>query len=209
MLLNACMVQKNMDIKALAELVADNPTPRPVFDTLILDIAKNRDKAAFVTLFEHFAPRVKSYLIKGGTREDTADELAQETMLAVWDKASAFNPAKASAATWIYTIARNKKIDLLRKGVRYDLDINELEQADPAAPASEKLIAEDETAGIAAALEKLPAEQAHLIRQSFFEGKSHSEIAKENNLPLGTVKSRMRLALERLRKEENVQELWQ
>lgn len=204
----ACMAQNPTGLYQPAALAVPGTAQAPSFDALLQSVARLRDKNAFIKIFEHFAPRVKSFLMKGGTNAETADELAQETMLAVWDKAAAFDPAKASAATWIFTIARNKKIDHLRKGVRYDLDIDDIEQADPAAPASQKLIEEDETSAIAQALTKLPEEQAHLIRQSFFEGKSHSEIAKENNLPLGTVKSRMRLALERLRKEKTVKELW-
>ncbi len=179
------------------------------FSTLLLAVGQDRDKAAFVKLFAHFAPRVKSFLMKGGTSESLADELAQETMLAVWDKAAAFNPAKASASTWIYTIARNKKIDALRKGVRYDLDIDDYDAEDDAPLATEGLMREEEIAAVADALQNLPEEQAELIRQSFFEGKSHSEIADEKKLPLGTVKSRMRLALDRLRKNENIKELWQ
>lgn len=186
-----------------------SPSGRP-HDALIQAVARTRDKAAFIQLFEYFAPRVKSYLLRGGMADELAEELAQETMLAVWDKAPGFNPARASASTWIFTIARNKKIDALRKGVRYDLDIDALEEetgsGDPSA--TDTLIRQQETDNIARALKKLPAEQADLIRESFFEGKSHGEIAAEKKIPLGTVKSRLRLALERLRSDKQVKELW-
>ena len=180
------------------------------FSKMIQAIAEHQDKSSFVKLFEHFAPRVKSYLMRGGTNEEFADELAQETMLAIWNKAANFDPKKAGASTWIFTIARNKKIDALRsRGQRYDVNIDEIETlTDNSVDSTENLIREDETFAIAEAIKKLPEEQAELIRLSFFDGKSHSEIAAEKNLPLGTVKSRMRLALERLRKEQNVRDLW-
>lgn len=181
------------------------------FESHIKAIAENKDRESFVQLFEHFAPRVKSFLMKGGTPEDTADELAQETMLAVWDKATSFDPARASPATWIYTIARNKKIDLLRKSGRLQAgspDELDLLPSNDAAPGSDLMHAE-ETDAIAEAIKTLPAEQAELLQKSFFEGKSHHEIADESGLPLGTVKSRIRLALKRLRKNRKVSELWQ
>ncbi len=177
---------------------------------MIVAIAQKQDRASFVRLFEHFAPRVKSYLMRGGSGEEFADELAQETMLNVWNKAGNFDPSKAGASTWIFTIARNKKIDALRsRGQRYDINIDEIETlADESHDSNRDLIRADETTAIAEAIKKLPEEQAELIRLSFYEGKSHSEIAAEKKLPLGTVKSRMRLALERLRKEQNVRDLW-
>ena len=188
---------------------AAQPAARP-HDALITAIATRRDKAAFVGLFEYFAPRVKSYLLRGGLSDELAEELAQETMLAVWNKAEGFNPARASAATWIFTIARNKKIDTLRKGVRYDVDIDALEdQAASNEPsATEGMMRRQETDRMAQAIAKLPVEQADLIRESFFEGKSHADIAAEKKIPLGTVKSRLRLALERLRGDSSVKDLW-
>ena len=179
-------------------------------DALILSIARTKDRADFVELFQYFAPRVKSYLLRGGMGDGLAEELAQETMLAVWNKAEGFNPARASASTWIFTIARNKKIDHMRKGVRYDVDIDALEnetQSDEPS-AAQGMIHQQETTRIAEAIQKLPAEQADLIRESFFEGKSHADIAAEKKIPLGTVKSRLRLALERLRGDSKVKELW-
>lgn len=213
MLLNAAMVQKSpapFVIQAAAQ--ADGKPDAPDYSALLLSVAQNQDKASFIKIFDHFAPRVKSYLMRGGTSEEFADELAQETMLAVWDKAASFNPTKAAASTWIFTIARNKKIDALRKGARFDVNLDDIadQQADKDTPSiTDTLVQNDETQQIAAALNELPPEQADLIRQSFFEDKSHSEIAAEKNLPLGTVKSRLRLALERLRKNENVRKLWQ
>jgi RNA polymerase sigma factor (sigma-70 family) len=209
--LNATMMNKSANCTPVTDAIAAPSTgsARP-HDALILSIARTKDKAAFVELFQYFAPRVKSYLLRGGMGDGLAEELAQETMLAVWNKAEGFNPARASASTWIFTIARNKKIDHMRKGVRYDVDIdaleNETQSNEPSA--AQGMIHQQETTRIAEAIQKLPAEQADLIRESFFEGKSHADIAAEKKIPLGTVKSRLRLALERLRGDSKVKELW-
>lgn len=160
-------------------------------------------------LFEHFAPRVKSFLMKGGTAEDVADELAQETMLTVWNKAPSFNPAQAGASTWIFTIARNRKIDTLRKTGRFEVAPTDPDLIQSTDSPRGNTMRREEIESIAEALDELPEEQAMLLRQSFFEDKSHADIAKETGLPLGTVKSRIRLALERLRKNKTVKELWQ
>jgi RNA polymerase sigma factor (sigma-70 family) len=207
--LNTAMAQKTVNI-VHSDAGGSSLSRAPDFNALIVKIAREKDRASFIRLFDHFAPRVKSFLMRGGTPENVADDLAQETMLAVWQKAEAFDPAKASASTWIFTIARNKKIDALRKTARIEVDIDAIAPVEDDTPlASENLMRANETEIIAEAIKELPPEQAELIRQSFFEGKSHSEIAAEKNIPLGTVKSRMRLALERLRKGKNVKELWQ
>lgn len=179
------------------------------FERLLQDVAENRNKESFVQLFEHFAPRVKSFLMKGGTAEDVADELAQETMLTVWNKAPSFNPAQAGASTWIFTIARNRKIDTLRKTGRFEVAPTDPDLIQSTDSPRGNTMRREEIESIAEALDELPEEQAMLLRQSFFEDKSHADIAKETGLPLGTVKSRIRLALERLRKNKTVRELWQ
>lgn len=177
------------------------------FRALLQAVGKKQDKAAFAELFEYFAPRIKSFLLKGGANPDQADELAQETMIAVWQKAGQFDPAKASASTWIFTIARNRRIDALRKVSRPEVDADDLDLADDALPASEMLSQQEETDIMADAISALPPEQADLLYKSFFEDKTHADIAKETNLPLGTVKSRIRLALDRLRGNKHVTEL--
>ncbi|MGB4057434.1 MAG: sigma-70 family RNA polymerase sigma factor [Alphaproteobacteria bacterium] len=179
------------------------------FERLLCDVAEKRNKESFVQLFEHFAPRVKSFLMKGGSAEDIADELAQETMLTVWKKAPSFDPKKSAASTWIFTIARNKKIDALRKTGRFEIAPVDPEMQSGTDSPRDNAIAAQEIQSIAAALNDLPEEQASLLRKSFFEDKPHIEIAKETGLPLGTVKSRIRLALERLRNNKTVKELWQ
>ncbi|MDR6951508.1 RNA polymerase sigma-70 factor (ECF subfamily) [Ancylobacter sp. 3268] len=167
---------------------------------LILKIAAERDRQAFARLYQHFAPRVTAFLRKSGLPANTAEEIAQETMLSVWRKASYFDPARAGAATWIFTIARNLRVDHLRR-VRVAAAA---ESAPPeeqeVAPSSEALLlATEQEARVRAALKALSDEQALVLRLSFFGDKAHSEIARELGLPLGTVKSRVRLALGRLR----------
>ena len=170
-------------------------------NALLRAVGDKQDKESFSQLFQYFAPRIKSYLMKGGASPEQADELAQETMISVWSKASGFDPAQASASTWIFTIARNKRVDALRRtAARHELDLPELPMIEDSAPGPETQLSQNEdTNVIAEALEKLPAEQADLIRRSFFEGKSHGDIASETGIALGTVKSRIRAALERLR----------
>ncbi|MGA0604173.1 sigma-70 family RNA polymerase sigma factor [Caulobacter sp. KR2-114] len=165
---------------------------------LIVAVAANADRDAFAILFDHFAPRVKSYMLRLGAAPEAAEELAQETMLTVWRKAGAFDPTRAAASTWIFTIARNRRIDALRR-IRPDLPADPAEAPDmPAAPDAVLAAGQDE-ARVRAALATLSAEQAEVVRLSFFSDRPHAEIAEALGLPLGTVKSRLRLAMGRLR----------
>ncbi|MGQ0526822.1 MAG: sigma-70 family RNA polymerase sigma factor [Alphaproteobacteria bacterium] len=189
--------------------IDDKPGPAGSFENLLRAVAEHKDRESFVQLFNYFAPRIKSYLMKGGTPEDQADELAQETMLAVWNRAESFDPAQAGVSTWIFTIARNKRIDAFRKRqntVNYEALGDE--QKDESDSPAETVNKAQETQAMEAALGKLPGEQAELLYKSFFENKSHGEIATEMKLSLGTVKSRIRLALEKLRQDEKVKKLW-
>jgi RNA polymerase sigma-70 factor (ECF subfamily) len=170
------------------------------FEDMILAIGARQDRSAFGALFAHFAPRVKAYLARTGSDPATADELTQEVMLLVWRKAGRFDPGQATASTWIFTIARNKRIDRFRRDRRADLDFDDPIFAPEAEPAPDRhLEAAQDARKIAAAVATLPEEQASLLRMAFYDGKSHSVIAAEIGLPLGTVKSRLRLALGRLR----------
>ncbi|MCR9070621.1 MAG: sigma-70 family RNA polymerase sigma factor [Alphaproteobacteria bacterium] len=172
------------------------------FDTLIEAVARDRDRAAFAELFEHFAPRLKSYLMRLGTDDGAAEEVVQEAMVMVWRKADSFDRRQASASTWIFTIARNKRIDRLRRERRPELDPNDPALVpDPVEPADMTVQSQQSRDRILLAVEKLPAEQSELIRMAYFDDKSHAEIAAEMALPLGTVKSRIRLALGRMRRE--------
>ena len=171
-------------------------------DELIEAIAASRDKVAFRQLFDHFAPRLKSYLLRLGADLATAEDVAQEAMVMVWRKAVSFDRRQAGASTWIFTIARNKRIDRLRREQRPALDPEDpgLVPAEEPAP-DRSLQNSQERQRIASAMRSLPDEQAELVRRAFFNDESHSMIAEESGLPLGTVKSRIRLALARLRHE--------
>lgn len=177
-----------------------NIIDEPSFESLLESVGKTKDRRAFIALFDYYAPRLKSFFIKGGLKPDTADELAQETMLTVWDRAETYDPAKAGASTWIYTVARNKRIDFFRKTGRPEADINDplMAPSEPDAPDAALSDSQDKAA-LETAMDALPAEQEDMIRKAFFEDKSHAVIAEETGLPLGTVKSRIRLALDRLR----------
>ncbi|MDB5403099.1 MAG: polymerase sigma factor [Rhodopila sp.] len=172
----------------------------PDHATLIEAVALHRDRAAFADLFGYFGPRVKAWMLRAGCNATAAEELAQETMLAVWQKARQFDPARAGASTWIFTIARNLRVDTLRRE-RHPSDLMPDPAAEPEAPiqADRVLAIAQREIRIRAALTLLPPEQAEVIRKAFFEDKIHAEIEKELGIPLGTVKSRLRLAIYRLR----------
>ena len=176
---------------------------RPTGAHLIRAIAADRDRVAFARLFEYFAPRVKSFMLRSGVAAATAEELAQETMLTVWRKADLFEPASAGAAAWIFTIARNLRIDAHRREQRggqimaCDIDIEF--QVDESPQPDAVIVANEIEKRVRAALTELSAEQTRVIELSFFEEKAHAEIAQILGIPLGTVKSRLRLAMKRLR----------
>jgi RNA polymerase sigma-70 factor (ECF subfamily) len=167
---------------------------------LIEAIASRQDRAAFAALFRHFAPRVKAFVIRGGTDAETAQEVAQEALVMVWRKAASFDRSRASAATWIYTIARNKRIDLLRRSARpIDTEDWLVVYAPEDEDADKSVLAGQTYTRVKELLGGLSADQLVVIRKAFFEDKTHTVIAEELKLPLGTVKSRIRLALGRLR----------
>ncbi len=189
------------NVAARALIATANP-PRSTgadLSALIVRVAENHDRLAFTALFEHFAPRVKSYLLRLGAPPEAAEELAQEALLTVWRRAPSYDPNKAAASTWIFTIARNLRIDLARRESRPALTPDATEVADaPEQPDQSVCVAQDEIL-IAEAIRRLPADQAQVVKLAFFADKAHSEIADELGLPLGTVKSRLRLAMGRLR----------
>jgi len=167
---------------------------------LIEAIASRQDRAAFAALFRHFAPRVKAFVIRGGTDAETAQEVAQEALVMVWRKAASFDRLRASAATWIYTIARNKRIDLLRRSARpIDTEDWLVVYAPEGEDADKSVLAGQTYTRVKELLGGLSADQLVVIQKAFFEDKTHTVIAEELKLPLGTVKSRIRLALGRLR----------
>jgi RNA polymerase sigma-70 factor (ECF subfamily) len=171
----------------------------PDFSGLIVSIAQRGDRDAFAFLFNHFAPRVKSYLLRLGASQEAAEELAQETLMIVWRRAGAFDPGRAAASTWIFTIARNLRIDIARREARERARDQASEVMDAPTLPDAALSAVQDGTRIAAAMATLPKDQAQVIRLAFFSDEPHSKIAAELGLPLGTVKSRLRLAMTRLR----------
>lgn len=182
----------------------EDTTPRPDWGGLIAAVAMRQDRTAFAALFAYFAPRIKAFMQRSGASEAQAEELAQETMLAVWRKAPLFDPQTAGAAAWIFTIARNLRIDAHRRDRRHggsgevtDVDIEF--QVDDAPPPDMRLATAQSEQSIRTALAQLSPDQVRVVQLSFFEEKAHAEIAQILGIPLGTVKSRLRLALGRLR----------
>ncbi|WFE90478.1 sigma-70 family RNA polymerase sigma factor [Roseibium porphyridii] len=170
------------------------------FSGLIVRVATERDKTAFVELFDHFAPRLKGYLMNQGADGALAEEIAQDVMVTLWRKADLFDPKKSSASTWLYRIARNRRIDRLRRQKTAELDPEEPAlQPTPLPDVADEMDARLREERVRAALTKLPDEQKEVVRLAFFAGQSHSEISESTGLPLGTVKSRIRLAFGRLR----------
>ncbi len=158
------------------------------------------DRGAFAILFAHYAPRVKGYLLRLGLETAQAEEVSQEVMIAVWRKASSFDPRQASVATWIFRIARNRRIDVFRREHRGALDPDEPSFQPPAqAQPDQALEAAGREARVRAALAELPEDQRALVRDAFYEELSHRQIADKTGLPLGTVKSRLRLAFAKLK----------
>lgn len=167
---------------------------------LVVAVALRRDRGAFALLFAHFAPRIKAYARRLGANDEVAEDLVQEVMLLIWRRAPQYDQQKAAASTWIFTIARNRYIDGLRRQRRPEIDPNDpLLVPSPEPPADAALQRQEQDARLHRALRGLPLEQTRIIKLSYFEGKTQTEIAGDLDLPLGTVKSRLRLALKKLR----------
>ena len=173
---------------------------RAQFADLLALVATRQDRAAFAELFAYYAPRVKSYLMRLGADNAQAEEIAQDVMVTVWRKAALFDRAQASVSTWIFRIARNRRIDVFRRTKKPDLDPEEpmILPAGVEAPDAQIEAMETETR-VRAAMKDLPEEQLLLLRMAFYEGLSHREIAEKLDVPLGTVKSRIRLAFGKMK----------
>ena len=167
-------------------------------EALIACVAQSRDRVAFAALFDHFAPRIKAYLIRLGAAPNMAEDVTQEAMLSLWRKAHLFDPAKASAGTWVFTIARNLRIDQIRRERRPQIEADDPLCEEPRR-ADEGLTWSQQEGRLRAAMAMLPPDQSRVIELSFFSDCPHSEIAVRLGIPLGTVKSRLRLAMARLR----------
>lgn len=184
--------------------------PMPTKEDLLVSIrsvAIAADRDAFATLFTYFAPRVKGYLVRSGSPAELAEELAQETMVMLWRKAASFDPDRAHLSTWVFTIARNLRIDHHRRHLDGAGHVNiddvwdaDQQPADAGAAPEDQVLALQRERGLRAALAELPPEQSQVLRLSFFEEQPHVRIAEELNIPLGTVKSRIRLAVATLRR---------
>ena len=174
---------------------------RELMTVHLVAVGKRRDPEAFAALFRFFAPRLKNYFLRLGTNPRQAEDLVQETLLRVWDRAVSFDPMRAHASTWIFTVARNLRLDVLR-GERHpepELDPNVIERPDDDPTADQLIETVERDDRIRAALAVLPAEQMEILQLSFFEDVPHAEIAERLQLPLGTVKSRIRRALQQIR----------
>ena len=161
------------------------------------------DRATFRQVFEHFAPRVRAYLVRQGLNASLADEVVQEVMLTVWNRAERFDPEKGSLGTWVFAIARNRLIDSIRRQRRPEpspedpcwVDVQHKAEPSPESAA----FARGRVESLRAAFVRLPEEQRRVIEGLYFEGQSMSELSEKSGVPLGTVKTRARLALRTLR----------
>jgi RNA polymerase sigma-70 factor (ECF subfamily) len=167
---------------------------------LVARVATERDPDAFRTLVERLGPRLRGYLVRGLGEAAVADEVLQDVMLTLWHRSADYDPRRASVETWAFTIGRHRMLDHLRRRRRGDQALGALsEQPEPLPGAFERSAAAQEAGRVRAAVSSLPAEQQAVLREAYWGAQSLPEIATRNDLPLGTVKSRIRLALSRLR----------
>ena len=168
--------------------------------SFLKDVGESQDRPAFSNLFKYFAPRLKSFFVKLGCTETQAEEIIQEVMIAVWTKANTYNSDKSSVSTWIYTIAKNKRIDKIRKERKhFTVESDESLEIPMPSKQEEEILASELSEKISNTLKFLPKEQAELLKLSYFYEKTHTDIANDLNIPLGTVKSRIRLALSKMK----------
>jgi RNA polymerase sigma-70 factor (ECF subfamily) len=184
--------------KRARQVQEDKAAKRAAWVPQLVAVRDHQDKSAFAELFAHFGPRVKSFLMKSGASPDMAEECAQEVMVTLWRKSHPIYPAKASVSTSIFHIARNRRIDLLRKQRRVEPeDLPWGPEPDP--DQADAIALQQETELLGKAIAELPVKQRILIEKAYYGELTHSEIAAQTGLPLGTIKSRIRLALDRLR----------
>lgn len=180
---------------SIAKMTGDIPA-----EELLHAVAARRDRAAFGMLVDYFAPRLRSFLRRGGLADTEIDDIVQEAMLKVWRRAEQFNAERGNASTWIFTIARNERINVLRREARPQPDpLDPAMTPEAERPVDERINDRQDAAQLRTAMADLPSEQAEVLHLSFFEELSHSEISERLDLPLGTIKSRIRLAVNRLR----------
>ena len=175
-------------------------TDKDMFADWVAAVALHRDRDAFERLFDHFGPRINAFLMRLGTDSGMAEEITQEVMVTLWRKAELFDRTKSSVGTWLFRIARNRRIDLARRDRFDDSDDDTSSIVDESPGPDQILDAGRYEAIVQSAMTRLPDEQLSLVRLAFFDGLSHSQIADETGLPLGTVKSRIRLAFARMKR---------
>ena len=191
---NTTMKTRNINVDAISMNTDDDLT------LSVKLVGKNQDKLAFNNIFRYFAPRLKSFLVKAGSTDSQAEEVIQEVMIAVWTKSSTYDSNKSSVSTWIYTIARNKRIDKIRKEKRHYLSESDEGLEIPVDSTQEKEIFSAQVSNcLKRYMSNLPEEQSKLLKLSYFYNKTHADISEELKIPLGTVKSRIRLALTKMR----------
>ena len=195
------------DTMVTKEVVEGDPRPKPSeLAESILKIANDRDEAAFNVLFRYFAPRIKSYCLRIGADTSSAEEITQEAMVSIWRNAAQFDPSKSSPSTWIFTIARNLTIDRFRRTRRPQFDPHDPALVPDDQPAPDRLVEEAERQGnIRSIMETLSSNERNVLMLSFYESFSHSEISKRLGIPVGTVKSRIRLAFAKIRSSLDAQ----
>jgi RNA polymerase sigma factor (sigma-70 family) len=195
-------VEEDEEMDSVATQLNRSTVPDPWAENVRL-VAQKRDRAAFQLLYKHFTPLIRAFLLKSmgsGANRAEAEEITQEVLIKVWNKAASFNPGKASVNTWIFTIARNTRIDFIRRNDRNnrEIDIEDIwHEPDSPEPLVDLQQRRAEQV-IKQAMATLPDEQVQVLYKAFMEGKSHNEVAEELGLPLGTVKSRIRLALSKM-----------
>lgn len=171
-------------------------------ETLAVRVAQNRDRKAFQQLFAHFAPRIKSFILKQNVSDEIAEDLTQEVMVTIWQKAHLYDPKKARLSTWIFRIARNKFIDKIRRQRYIEVDVDDHIQSMEAEEKTDiPVIQKQDQQRILNALKLLKPDLQQVVELAFYRELSHSQIAEETGLPLGTVKSRLRIAFQKLRTE--------
>ena len=181
------------------EEVPTGVVPPPELADWLAAVAQQGDREAFAGLFQWFAPRVKRYMQRLGADPDTAEDLAQETLVQVWRKAAQYDPARPPSA-WVFTVARNLRIDRLRRQRLFEVELTEEADAeDEFGDGHQRTLERLDAGRLTELVRALPAEQVQVVRLAYFEGLSHAEVGRVLDVPLGTVKSRLRLALAKLR----------
>jgi RNA polymerase sigma-70 factor (ECF subfamily) len=163
-------------------------------------VSRFQDRDAFAALHRHFAPRLAGWMARAGLNAAQIDDIVQDCMVTIWRKAPLYNPTQASVATWIFTIARNLRVDHARRRANRDMaPLGEWDEMDDAPDGEGLLLAAESETQVRKALDELPSEQKQVLMEAYFADKPQSAIAQDLGLPLGTVKSRLRLALAKLR----------